>query len=802
MIKSIEVENLRGISINAKLDLDDKSLIMYGENGKGKSSFIDGIELAITGDIKHISSNCKEITLTKHAPNISSKFSDIKAKIQFTDNSIISNCDEVCADTLAADIKRSMAGNVNILRRAQLLDAIYTQPKDRYDLLKPFLPLGKINKYEKALKDVIDKFEKESLNIKEEIIIYKINLKTILKITDINSVKGDNILQLLIQQSSELGINNLNKFDDIPEVSRSIDNELKKIEDTQSNSKYREVVHLLEQIKEKESPLILAKKIFDDINSRLSQKQKEKIVFYEEFLNIGIKWLEEENSSKCPFCESDINVNELIERIYQRKLQNSEYIQIKHKFESDYNNLNSNFDWWNNIADLIIDNNTEDISDTELTNLSDEIVDNLEEFKNAVPKSIEDNIVEKILPEWSSQIIDSVNKLLENYKKKLPSNDVMTKVTKLTDFKNRINSVYKNTSDIYNLIDKYNTIHKRYEIVNTFYTEVINQRKQGVQNIYDDIKEDINKFYSFMHEGEEIGNLDLKIKESTGKGSALIESSFYEKVEEDPRAYYSEAHLDTLGLAIFLALYKRECNNTKNLKFLVLDDVLTSVDAAHRSRVMTLLFTQFKGHQLIITTHDITLYNEILEMENQYGGNNKFKNIEICDWDIRNGPILNDSKSEFEKLQNLYDDARTDKDILASKAGTFLELILNKLRYSLNLSIPAQCKDKYTISDIWDNLHKVLTKNKGFYNRHSKIIDNINSTKFLRNTNGCHYNDWAQNISKDEIKIFARNVMDLYKVIYCKQCGTYIKRINNDDYACKCKNLNYIKNIIIKENVI
>ena len=66
-----------------------------------------------------------------------------------------------------------------------------------------------------------------------------------------------------------------------------------------------------------------------------------------------------------------------------------------------------------------------------------------------------------------------------------------------------------------------------------------------------------------MHPEENIGNIDLKIKDSSSKGSAIIEASFYEKNGEDPRAYYSESHLDTLGLAIFLALYKRECSKSR-----------------------------------------------------------------------------------------------------------------------------------------------------------------------------------------------------------------------------------------------
>lgn len=74
MLKSINIENLRGIRFNTNIDLNKKSLIIFGENGKGKSSIVDGIEYAITGDIKHISSTCREVSLKKHAPHIYADF--------------------------------------------------------------------------------------------------------------------------------------------------------------------------------------------------------------------------------------------------------------------------------------------------------------------------------------------------------------------------------------------------------------------------------------------------------------------------------------------------------------------------------------------------------------------------------------------------------------------------------------------------------------------------------------------------------------------------------------------------------
>ena len=46
-------------------------------------------------------------------------------------------------------------------------------------------------------------------------------------------------------------------------------------------------------------------------------------------------------------------------------------------------------------------------------------------------------------------------------------------------------------------------------------------------------------------------------------------------------------------------------------KVLVLDDVLHSVDAAHRGRIATLLKSEFADHQIVLVTHDKFFYERV-----------------------------------------------------------------------------------------------------------------------------------------------------------------------------------------------
>ena len=48
-IKNIEINAFRGIPDILKLNLQGNSLLLYGENGTGKSSIVDAIEFFFTG---------------------------------------------------------------------------------------------------------------------------------------------------------------------------------------------------------------------------------------------------------------------------------------------------------------------------------------------------------------------------------------------------------------------------------------------------------------------------------------------------------------------------------------------------------------------------------------------------------------------------------------------------------------------------------------------------------------------------------------------------------------------------------
>ena len=54
-IRSIELEWFRGAAEPVALEPNSKSMVVYGENGSGKSSFVDAVEYVLnSGSIEHL----------------------------------------------------------------------------------------------------------------------------------------------------------------------------------------------------------------------------------------------------------------------------------------------------------------------------------------------------------------------------------------------------------------------------------------------------------------------------------------------------------------------------------------------------------------------------------------------------------------------------------------------------------------------------------------------------------------------------------------------------------------------------
>lgn len=153
------------------------------------------------------------------------------------------------------------------------------------------------------------------------------------------------------------------------------------------------------------------------------------------------------------------------------------------------------------------------------------------------------------------------------------------------------------------------------------------ERKSYVDGLVRSISGDVNALYARIHPHEPLGGSSLYVKPNAA-GSLELRADFGSAADVAPGAYYSEAHLDTLGLCVYLALARRSGD-----AIVVLDDVLTSVDEEHLERIIQLL-TEEAAHlgQLIITTHSRPWYERV-----RSGSGMNAQVIRLGDWNLARG---------------------------------------------------------------------------------------------------------------------------------------------------------------------
>ena len=257
---------------------------------------------------------------------------------------------------------------------------------------------------------------------------------------------------------------------------------------------------------------------------------------------------------------------------------------------------------------------------------------------------------------------------------------------------------------------------KQQKVIAKLYQHAIDARKLAVQDIFAAVADLANAMYEQMHPNEGIAKSVLSVREAT-RASVILLTDFFGELE-NPILHHSESHLDTLGLCYFLALRKRAAEQYPDFKLLVLDDVVYSVDAAHRSRLPSLLNKYFSDHQIVITTHDPVFFQRLKET---LGGNGT-KYIRLTGWDLERGPLCGDSLVDIDRVCCKPVREVKSPEELSGACGRFFEMFLKRIAERLQVSVIAKFDGRYEINDLWPPVQAKLSKRKSFVSIHAAAL--------------------------------------------------------------------------------
>jgi len=306
------------------------------------------------------------------------------------------------------------------------------------------------------------------------------------------------------------------------------------------------------------------------------------------------------------------------------------------------------------------------------------------------------------------------------------------------------------------------------------------ERKKYTDSILCDISTRIGEFYEAIHPGEGLNKIVLAL-DAAKRGSLEIATEFAGRQDTPPQAYFSDSHLDTLGLCVFLALAERE---SPEQKILVLDDVLGSVDEPHVERVIGLIYDISQNFQhAIVTTH----YRPWRE-KFRWGilkPDQVCQFVELKQWSLSDGMALTGSTPEIVRLKKLLAESDPDVQAITGKAGVILEALLDFLTLKYGCAVPRRPSNTYVLNDLLSavngsllNALKVELVKRDTSGLETvttivikQIIDDIKDIAQARNVLGAHFNALAFDLYPNDGIRFARLIEQLSDTLVCPDHG-------------------------------
>lgn len=312
------------------------------------------------------------------------------------------------------------------------------------------------------------------------------------------------------------------------------------------------------------------------------------------------------------------------------------------------------------------------------------------------------------------------------------------------------------------------------------------KRKNYVEGVLADIATDVDSLYQRIHPHEDIGQIRLNLDDNK-RGSLVYGVAFGGKQGIHPQPYYSESHLDTLGLCIFLALAKR---GDSSRTLIVLDDVLGSVDQPHLQKTLDMLMQEADAFaQVIITTHYRPLRNRFMHSRT---GTSKVQVIDLKPWRIRDGVRFATPKLAYDELQQLMANDQASRSDIAITAGRFLENCFDHFTLLYGLRMMRKPEPAYTLNELYSAVRGIKAWkiiNASGETEIKPILEKLHELLPVRNQVGAHYNENGDLLSDDEITEFGDTTLQLASAVICPNCSGMPERLDNalGKWVCSCK---------------
>ncbi len=737
-LKQLTVEHLRGSVVPFILPFEKgkKLTIIYGENGSGKSTICDAFEFLGKGKVGSLENRGLGKT-NSYWCSLGKKSSDVAVSLQTTSAACRAIIGKGGVVAMPADARPCVA----ILRKTQIQSVMQATPADRYALINPFIDISGIEASEAALRQLI-----RDLKNSRQVAIARVqeNEDTIRQFWE---AAGKPIRDPFAWATAEAG-RSTEIFDTEIAALGALHIAYGRLSD------YPERLRIAEDALSKaHSSTLAAKKRVEACLQSISQDAQEVVGVLEAARAYLAKY---PTPTICPLCESPEKVAGLADRISGR-LTSFSSLQTAQ-------------------AQATTAEHVEQRAKQQLQILTEGAKQCAADFEKV--RAEHGWPTDVMLPSSSAPHDSASLKMWLDASGKLPDQWKKAEATRhdkkqfVSTLKTALKTWEDNTKAQRDLDRLLPRLEKALEIVE-------DERRLFTDSILAQIAGEVGRLYEAVHPGEGLNKISLEL-DPNKRASLEINASFCGKSTR-PQAYFSDSHLDTLGLCIFLAL---SAMDQQEGTILVLDDVLASVDEPHVERLIEMLYSEaIKFRHCIITTH-YRPWKQKLRWGWLQNGQCQF--VELAKWTPSSGLTHIRSIPDIQRLRDLLAESPPDPQLVCAKAGVILEAALDFLTLTYECSVPRRQGSLYTLGDLLPAVDKklrqalrieVLTGKDAIGAATYKsvnlvhLLDELTRIAQARNVFGCHFNELSFDMLDADATAFGEQVLELMDVLTDDEAG-------------------------------
>ncbi len=643
-LTKITMQAFRGIRDVYEIDLpQSQSLLMYGDNGTGKSSLADAIEWYFTGEIELLAKEGRDHAV-RHlgAPKEQSTLVAIS-----TDGELGGSCTPKSANKLAID---AASRETFLLRGRTIADFVDKSKGEKWSALQRLLGLGAIDELRTDLQkartelkrsrdDATSKTEQAAAAVKAQ------------------KVEPEKVSDALASLARSCGFEPQETIDDYFRL------DLKSLMSGAPPSASRRTVNatVAAEIDASKSAIdVAAVKKWNEVVESVSAGDTSEI----DLLATAVRWVKDHPQSKtCPLCDKKVT-NEVI------KTRLAEVLSALQEKSGRLLGAEQSAKGVEGVIAQIAQDRARWKKSAREIGLDLPSAPDAPSLKSAIAerKPIDLAAVEAYgasIKKWNEEAKSAL--AAQNFDAEPPSTR-----NQAVEF-GQLLVAAKQWTDAGNAEIQ---AEHAYELADSIFEECQAEQKKYVEQVLDQISAEVARLFERLHPTGAIGKVAV---ETWGDKGIELAVDFHGTRQRPLHGVLSESYMNSVAIVLFLAMAR---TFNEHLEFLVLDDVVNSFDVTHRGRLSDLFIEEFKDWQLVVLTHDRYFFEQIRRRVKGWA------TFQVLGWSYDRGPSLREHRgaTDVDAAIELLDAGATGDAARRGRRG--LEHVLKELCEGLEVPLP------------------------------------------------------------------------------------------------------------------